>query len=76
MKRSLAAITNLWFGVVMILAVLFLAAAVLFTNVLDDRLYGNKRTIFVVILLAYALYRGFRLYQLLKRPSEDNGNRQ
>src|SRR5436190_22741311 len=73
MKRSPAAIVNLWFGIIMILAVAFLAATVLFTNVLDDRLYGNKRTIFVVILLAYAAYRGFRLYQVLKRrPDEES----
>jgi hypothetical protein len=38
---------------------------------MDDRLYGNKRTAFTVMLLAYGVYRGFRLYPLLKKEHAD-----
>jgi hypothetical protein len=52
------------FGMVMIIAVLALAAGVAFTDMLSDRLYGSKRTFFIVLMLAYAAYRGFRIYQV------------
>lgn len=57
---------SFWFGLVMILVVTGLALAVMFTDILDDRLYGNKRIFFVVLLLAYAVYRAYRLYQVKK----------
>jgi hypothetical protein len=61
--NSLSAI----FGVVMIIVVLGLAIGVVFTDMLSDRLYGGKRTIFIVLMVAYALYRGFRIYQTTSR---------
>jgi hypothetical protein len=63
MKNSLFSISSI-FGMIMIIVVLFLAFGVAFTDMLDDRLYGNKRTFFIVLLFAYAVYRGFRLYQV------------
>ena len=65
--RSLTSI----FGVVMIVAVLALAAGVAFTDMLSDRLYGSKRTFFIALMLAYAVYRGFRIYQQFGREQRE-----
>jgi len=56
-----------WFGIIMILLVTAGAGAFAFTDFMDDKLYGNKRIFFVLLLLAYAVYRGFRLKQLLNQ---------
>lgn len=64
---------SFWSGVIMILLVISMAVAVSFTDMFSDRLYGNKKIFFVILLLAYAVYRGFRLYQIFKqRPDEKN----
>ena len=62
---------SVWFGMIMILLVVAGAIAITFTDFLSDRLYGNKRIFFVIILLAYAVYRVFRLRQMLKQRSYD-----
>lgn len=68
MKTAMQSV-SVAFGVVMVLVVLSGAIAFLFTDVMSDRLFGPKRTLFVVVLFAYAIYRSFRLYQVLKtRP--------
>ena len=54
----------------MVVLVVGLAAAVLFTDLLDDRLYGAKRTGFVILMISYAIYRVFRLRQLLRRVED------
>ena len=59
------------FGAVMVLVVLSGAIAFTFTDVMSDRLFGPKRTLFIVILFAYAAYRSFRLYQVLKSSRHD-----
>lgn len=59
-----------WFGIIMIIAVLGGAIAIAFTDALSDRLYGLKRTFFVLMLIAYAVYRGFRLYHLLNQKRQ------
>ena len=56
-----------WFGIIMILLVTAGAGAFALTDFMDDKLYGNKRIFFVLLLLAYAVYRGFRLKQLLNQ---------
>ena len=61
----------LWFGIVMILVVVSLAMAVSFTDFMDDRLYGNKRIFFIVLLFSYAVYRSFRLYHLIQKMKRD-----
>ena len=66
MRVHLARSISLWSGVIMIVLITAGAGAIIFTDAFDDRLYGTKRTVFVVILLAYAVYRGFRLRQLLR----------
>ncbi len=51
----------------MIIVVLGGAIAIAFTDVFSDRLFGLKRVFFVFMLIAYAVYRGFRLYHLLNQ---------
>jgi EamA domain-containing membrane protein RarD len=71
--RSLTHLLVLWFGVIMVLVVLVLAIALLTTDFYTERLSGQKRTLFIIILFAYAVYRSFRTYSLLKnrRNHED-----
>ena len=70
MKFGLSLIP-IWFGIIMILVVVSLAFAVAFTDFMDDRLYGNKRVFFVVLLFTYAVYRGFRLYHAIQKIRKD-----
>jgi hypothetical protein len=70
MKFGLHSIT-LWFGMIMVLAVVAGAMAIAFTDVMSDRLYGAKRTGFIFLLLAYAIYRSFRIYQILKQRKHE-----
>jgi hypothetical protein len=65
---------TVWFSVVMVLAVFALATAVLLTDALSDRLYGNKRIFFIVLLYAYAAYRGFRLYRYFRGARHEADN--
>jgi hypothetical protein len=60
----------IWFSAVMILVVTCGAFVFAFTDVMIDRLYGNKRIGFVFVLAAYSLYRAFRLKQILKRKED------
>ena len=69
MKLGLNTI-SLWFGMIMILVVLSGAFAFAFTNVMSERLYGTKRIFFVILLVAYAVYRFFRLRQILKQKTD------
>jgi hypothetical protein len=62
---------SLIFGVLMIVLVISGAIAIIFTDFLSERLYGNKRTIFAIILVAYAIYRGFRMYQVFKERKDE-----
>lgn len=66
MKSGLLLI-NAWFSIIIILVLISGAVAITFTDMLSDRLYGNKRVFFVIMLLAYAVYRGFRTYHLFKQ---------
>jgi len=58
---------SLWFGMLMVFVVTAGAVAIIFTDFLSERLYGNKRIFFVVMLLAYAVYRSYRIYQVIKK---------
>lgn len=62
---------SIWFGAIMILLVTSGAIAFTFTNFMDEQLFGAKRTLFIFILLAYGVFRSFRLYQLLKRTNDE-----
>jgi hypothetical protein len=65
---------SLWFGLVMVILVLAGAIAFTFTDFLDDRLYGNKRILMAVIFFGYAVYRGIRIYQILKAQKNGSEN--
>ena len=53
----------------MIVVVTCMALLFAFTDVMSDRLNGNKRVIFIFVLAAYSIYRAFRLKQLFKEPN-------
>jgi hypothetical protein len=61
----------IWFSAVMIVLVTCGAFLFAFTDVMSDRLSGNKRTLFVCILGAYSVYRALRLKSQLKRRPEE-----
>lgn len=42
-----------------------------FTELMIDNLYGNKRIIFIVLLIAYAGFRSFRLYTMYTKKSKN-----
>jgi hypothetical protein len=63
-------ILSIWFGAIMILVVLTGAITLGFTDLFTDRLYGNKRIGFIFILIAYAIYRSFRIYLLIRKPKD------
>ena len=52
----------------MVMVVVSAAAVILFSDAYTDRLYGDKRMYFVMLLCAYAVYRIFRIRQLFRRP--------
>lgn len=62
---------TIWFSAVIIMLVTCAAIAFAFTDVLSDRLFGTKRTVFVFVLGFYSLYRGYRLRMLLKPRKEE-----
>ena len=66
---------SLVFGSVMILLVVSGAIAITFTDFLSDRLYGNKRVFFVVLLLAYAVYRVIRMRQIIRMHRHEDQSR-
>jgi hypothetical protein len=59
----------IWMSAFMIVAVTCMALLFAFTDVMSDRLNGNKRIIFIFVLAAYSLYRAYRLKQLFKEPN-------
>lgn len=60
------------FGLVMVVVVLSGAIAFGFTDFMEDRLFGTKRTIFIFILLAYGVYRIIRLRQAFKQSRHED----
>ena len=60
---------TLWISAFMIVVVTCMALLFAFTDVMADRLNGNKRVIFIFVLAAYSIYRAFRLKQLFKEPN-------
>jgi len=65
MKLGLNTI-SIWFGAIVAVVSLCLAGAFIFTNFMIETMYGTKRIAFICVLLAYTVYRGFRIYQTLK----------
>jgi hypothetical protein len=54
----------------MVLLTLAGAIVFLFTDLMSDRAYGNKRIILGIVFLAYAIYRSYRMYTALKKEKE------
>lgn len=72
MKKSPTELINITFSGLMILLTLTGAIVFLFTDLLSDRAFGNKRIILGVVFLAYAIYRSYRMYSVFK--NKPNGN--
>jgi hypothetical protein len=70
MKNNLNFVT-LWFSVLMVIIVIAGAIAFTFTDFMSDRLYGGKRITLTIVFLAYAVYRGIRIYQVFKSNRSD-----
>jgi hypothetical protein len=70
MKNGINMVT-LWFSILMVLIVIAGAIAFTFTDFMIDRVYGNKRMILTVVFLAYAVFRGIRIYQIFKANRND-----
>lgn len=71
MKKSPIELINLVFSGLMVLITLAGAIVFLFTDLLSDRAYGNKRIILGVVFLAYTIYRSYRMYTALKKEKEE-----
>jgi len=74
MKRTPTEWINLAFSAIMILITFMGAIMFLFTDLMSDKAFGNKRIILGVIFLAYAIYRSYRVYHSLKKIEIDTKN--
>jgi hypothetical protein len=64
---------NWYFGLVMVLVILFLGIGLLLTDVAYDTISGSRRTWMGVIFLVYAGFRAIRVYMQYKQfKSETN----
>lgn len=66
MKKSPIELINLSFSALMVLITIVGAITFYFTDLLSDRVFGNKRYILGTIFLAYAIYRSYRMYKAYK----------
>lgn len=55
-----------------ILMCLVLAYFLTFTDLLEEGMSNNKRIILVVILIAYAIFRSFRLYAMMVNKNKNS----
>ncbi|MBP8033707.1 MAG: hypothetical protein KAZ71_03860 [Bacteroidia bacterium] len=65
-KKSPTELINLVFSGMMVLLTFTGAIVFLFTDLLSDRAFGNKRIVLGVVFLAYAIYRSYRMYTAFK----------
>lgn len=70
MKKSPTELINLTFSGMMILLTLAGAIVFLFTDLLNDRAFGNKRIILGIVFLTYAVYRSYRVYIVFKNKDK------
>lgn len=66
MKKSPTELINLVFSGLMVLLTFTGAIVFFFTDLFEDRAYGNKRYILGTVFLAYCLYRSWRMYTAYK----------
>lgn len=62
---------SLWFGYLMVIAVLSGAAVFTFTGFMSEELSGARRYGFIFILFIYGVYRIMRIRQILKHTKHD-----
>ena len=67
MKRSPIELINLAFSSMMVLLTFTGFFVFLFTDLMSDRVFGNKRYILATVFLVYAVYRSYRMYQVFKQ---------
>lgn len=72
MKKSPVELINLVFSAVMVLITFTGSIVFLFTDLLSDRAFGNKRIVLGIVFLAYAIYRSYRMYSAFKKEKEGN----
>jgi hypothetical protein len=71
MKLGLNTI-SLWFGMIMVLIVTAGAFAFIFTDFYIDKISSPKQRYgFAAFFLAYAVYRGIRIYQTIRYKKEE-----
>lgn len=71
MKKSPTELINLTFSGMMIILTLTGAIVFLFTDLMSDKAFGNKRIVLGIVFLAYAIYRSYRMYNVFKsKPKE------
>lgn len=70
MKRSPTELMNMVFSTVMVIITFAGAFVFFFTDLMQDKAYGNKRYILGTVFLAYAIYRSYRMYSALKQKGE------
>lgn len=66
MKKSPIELINLVFSAMMVLLTFTGAIVFLFTDLMSDKAFGNKRIVLGIIFLAYAIYRSYRMYAAFK----------
>lgn len=66
MKKSAIELINLSFSALMVLLTITGAFVFFFTDLMDDRVFGNKRYILGSIFLLYSAYRSYRMYKAYK----------
>jgi hypothetical protein len=71
MKLGINTVSS-WFGLLMIVLVFAGVIAFGFTNFMDEKVFGTRRTVFVCILLAYGIYRTVRFYQVFKKAQDED----
>ena len=70
MKKTPIELINLMFSALMVMLTIAGTIAFLFTDLMSDRVFGNKRYILGFVFLAYAIYRSYRMYTALKITKE------
>lgn len=71
MRNNINFVT-LWFSAAMVILVIAGAIAFTFTDFMSDRVYGTKRLVLTLVFVAYAIYRGFRIYQVIKSGKNED----
>ena len=64
--KSMSSMISLWSGALIILILIAGTISLIFTDFMEDRIYGNKRIFFIFLLLSYAAYRAWRLKKHLE----------